>query len=389
MEPVIGFRRTDGTNDFGRYFYNDSGCIRGARPIDIDQVSDTLIDGGSATPLRDRWINAGVRLKAHIDLWFPHRQLLIRGPGNVTSFALSQRQQLIAVGLAAGVLVWAVIASLGVALAIGDEVANAVARHALTASLARRDAEVTRLQIAAARISQLRDRDVATANLMRDQAIATANATIAAYQQKLRKLTDQTQGTIGQVETIIQSTGLNPQSMAAGRGRPNSGDAAAPEAGPGAAFLLKEIERLESLTNLLTRLPLAAPVANISVSSPFGFRPDPWTGVREFHVGVDLRGPVGTQVHATAPGVVQFAGTQTGYGNIVIIDHGFGLSTRYSHLSKILVSVGADVDLHQVIGLLGNTGWSTGPHLLYETRLDGQPHDPLKFIKVNHDGFQK
>jgi murein DD-endopeptidase MepM/ murein hydrolase activator NlpD len=125
------------------------------------------------------------------------------------------------------------------------------------------------------------------------------------------------------------------------------------------------------------------------ISSGFGMRADPWTGAPEFHVGIDLPGPVGAPVYATAPGVVTYAGGSTGYGNLITIDHGYGLSTRYSHLYKILVKLGESVTLHEEIGLMGNTGWSTGPHLLYETRVDGQPENPLNFIKVNPYDVQK
>ena len=82
---------------------------------------------------------------------------------------------------------------------------------------------------------------------------------------------------------------------------------------------------------------------------------------------------------------MRFAGIETGYGEIVEIDHGYGFSTRYSHLDKILVHPGDKVALHQEVGLMGNTGWSTGPHLLYETRVDGEPINPLNFLKVREN----
>jgi murein DD-endopeptidase MepM/ murein hydrolase activator NlpD len=105
-------------------------------------------------------------------------------------------------------------------------------------------------------------------------------------------------------------------------------------------------------------------------------------------VGIDLRGPIGTPIYATAAGVVSYAGWETGYGQLVVIDHGYGLSTRYSHLDKILVHVGEQVSLRERVGLMGNTGWSTGPHLLYETRIDGAPANPLNFLKVREYDVQ-
>ena len=352
-------------------------------------MSGAVFQSGAQARLRGRLGQAGGTLRQLADFWFPDRQLLIRGPGNFVSLSVSQRQQLFAVGVAAFLVLWACIASLAVVLSVARQTCETAEQRQLAASMAQNQAEIQQLRAQAAQLAAARQRDIAQADAARDQAVATADATVAAYNQKLDELTQDAKRTIGQVETIIKSTGLNPQSFDVRR--PAMGRLTMQQwqsAGPGAITLLQDLSRLKALGALLTQIPLAAPVAYISVSSPFGFRPDPWTGIREFHVGVDLRGPIGSPVYATAPGTVSFAGVQTGYGNIVIIDHGFGLSTRYSHLSKILVRVGADVDLHQVIGLLGSTGWSTGPHLLYETRVDGQPHDPLNFIKVNRHGLQ-
>jgi len=250
---------------------------------------------------------------------------------------------------------------------------------------------------AVARMTSLRDEAVAQvvaqtaqaladANAKRDAALAQVKALAAANAAQLQALDAQTQAAIGQVQTIMKATGLDPDRLA------REAPAAAPAIPDGSTrddALLNDLTRLDELGAVLGQMPLASPVAEISVTSPFGFRPDPWTGVREFHVGVDLRGPVGTPVYATAPGVVTYAGGMTGYGNIITIDHGYGLSTRYSHLEKMLVKVGDTVTLHQEIALLGNTGWSTGPHLLYETRVDGQPENPFNFMKVADDNVQK
>lgn len=335
-----------------------------------------------------RWRLTRASLKQVTDEWFPERQLLVRGPGNVTSFHFSKNQQMIGVGLLGLVVLWAVIASVLVMLLAGDQVAAMVERSRLAASVADEQTKVQRLQAEAAQLERASAHRLAQATATRIQAVAEAHAVINAYNAKLGQMTSTTQNAIKRVQSIIKSTGLNPDSLAPATSLQKLSSSGQTGAIPESKRLSQNIARLDSLTDLLERMPLATPVGYISVSSPFGFRPDPWTGDREFHVGIDLRGPIGSPVYSTAPGTVSFAGTQTGYGNIVIIDHGFGLSTRYSHLSKILVHVGADVDLHQIIGLLGSTGWSTGPHLLYETRVDGQPYDPLNFIKVNHYGVQ-
>ncbi|MDE1902543.1 MAG: M23 family metallopeptidase [Alphaproteobacteria bacterium] len=140
--------------------------------------------------------------------------------------------------------------------------------------------------------------------------------------------------------------------------------------------------RLARLERLIARMPFASPLIRFEVSSSFGIRRDPFNGERSFHPGIDLDAEIGTAVHATAPGTVDFAGWDGGYGRMVEIDHGNGIRTRYAHLSRILVRIGDRVDEHQRIGLVGSTGRSTGPHLHYEVRIDGQPLNPAKFLAV-------
>ena len=109
---------------------------------------------------------------------------------------------------------------------------------------------------------------------------------------------------------------------------------------------------------------------------------DPFLGRPAIHTGIDLRGDVGEPVHATATGRVSIAGREGGYGNMVEISHGNGLATRYGHLSAIDVKVGQTVRIGEVIGKIGSTGRSTGPHLHYETRINGEAVDPQKFLRA-------
>jgi murein DD-endopeptidase MepM/ murein hydrolase activator NlpD len=137
----------------------------------------------------------------------------------------------------------------------------------------------------------------------------------------------------------------------------------------------------EHLTRTLLRVPLRKPVnGEIDLSSTFGVRVDPFLHVAAMHTGLDFRGDAGDPIHATAAGTVVGAGWSGGYGRIVEIDHGNGLSTRYGHLSQIDVKVGDEIRIGQVIGRMGSTGRSTGPHLHYETRIDGDAVDPQKFL---------
>ena len=118
------------------------------------------------------------------------------------------------------------------------------------------------------------------------------------------------------------------------------------------------------------------------ISSGFGMRIDPFIRAPAMHTGLDFRGDTGDPVRATADGKVTVAGWNGGYGRMVEIDHGNGLITRYGHLSAISVKVGQRVRAGQVIGKIGSTGRSTGPHLHYETRVGGDAVDPLKFLRA-------
>ena len=116
------------------------------------------------------------------------------------------------------------------------------------------------------------------------------------------------------------------------------------------------------------------------VTSDFGQRLDPYTADRVTHAGLDIAAPHGKEVSAPSDGTVVFAGLEGGYGNVLVIDHGYGIKTRYGHLSKILVKAGDRVKRGSAIANVGNTGRSTGPHLHYEVRVNGVPQNPRKFI---------
>lgn len=120
--------------------------------------------------------------------------------------------------------------------------------------------------------------------------------------------------------------------------------------------------------------------ARLAISSPFGWRADPIEGIKRRHDGVDLPGTTGTRIYATGAGVVRTAGWIRGYGNLVEIRHVGRITTRYGHLSRIYVTSGANVAQGELIGAMGSTGHSTGPHLHYEVRLDGAPVDPLGYM---------
>lgn len=116
------------------------------------------------------------------------------------------------------------------------------------------------------------------------------------------------------------------------------------------------------------------------LSSKYGYRSDPFTGKRTWHDGVDLAGKEGSDIISVAGGVVTWAGERYGYGNLVEIDHGDGLVTRYGHCKTVKVKVGDIVQKGQVVALMGSTGRSTGPHVHFEVKKDGRSKDPVKYI---------
>jgi murein DD-endopeptidase MepM/ murein hydrolase activator NlpD len=124
---------------------------------------------------------------------------------------------------------------------------------------------------------------------------------------------------------------------------------------------------------------LAWPVSG-TITSPFGYRQNPFGGGMEFHQGLDIAAPMGTTVQAASGGTVISAGWYGGYGNYILIDHGGGMATGYGHLSQIFVSAGQQVQKGQAIGAVGSTGMSTGPHLHFEVRIAGKPTDPAAYL---------
>jgi len=128
-----------------------------------------------------------------------------------------------------------------------------------------------------------------------------------------------------------------------------------------------------------TTVPSLWPVRG-QITAGFGQRMDPFSGEGAFHAGVDISAPSGTRVEAAADGIVLEAGPESGYGNEILIDHGYGLTTKYGHLSRIVVVVGQVLKRGQVIGAVGMTGKTTGPHLHYEVHVKDTPVNPTKYL---------
>ena len=180
----------------------------------------------------------------------------------------------------------------------------------------------------------------------------------------------------------IQSTRIVEDKSAMG-GPYEPVDATAIKAQPDAAFraLFNSWKKLDQLQQGVVAIPSRKPVEEIDFTSGFGVRNDPFRGGAAMHAGVDIRGSYGTPIYATADGIVDRAGWANGYGNLVALNHGRGIETRYGHLSAILVQPGQSVKRGQQIARMGSTGRSTGNHLHYEVRLDGTAVNPMPFLQ--------
>ena len=190
---------------------------------------------------------------------------------------------------------------------------------------------------------------------------------------------------------IVAETGLDPTKLSPPHGAGGVGgpivpagiDPGSPAPDPALADVAHDVAAAERLKALLAFMPVRMPLAgDPELTSPFGYRADPFLGRLMLHPGVDLAEPYGSEIHAAAAGRVVRAGPEGGYGIMVEIDHGNGLSTRYAHMSEALVEEGQEVDKGAVLGRLGSTGRSTGPHLHYEVRVDGEPVDPERFLRA-------
>jgi murein DD-endopeptidase MepM/ murein hydrolase activator NlpD len=146
--------------------------------------------------------------------------------------------------------------------------------------------------------------------------------------------------------------------------------------------LFQTWKKLDTTEPAAISIPSIQPVQSLQFTSNFGVRSDPFRGTAAMHAGVDIPGPIGTPIYATADGMVLRAERASGYGNLVELNHGKGIETRYGHLSKILVQQGSRVRRGQLIALMGSTGRSTGSHLHYEVRIDGRAVNPLPFIQT-------
>jgi murein DD-endopeptidase MepM/ murein hydrolase activator NlpD len=193
---------------------------------------------------------------------------------------------------------------------------------------------------------------------------------------------------------IVAETGLDPAKLSLPHGQGGVGgpylpagiDPNAPTLDPALSRVARDVATAERLKALLKFVPLSMPLSgDPTLTSPFGYRADPFLGRLALHPGVDLAEAYGAEIHAAAADRVVHAGPAGGYGIMVEVDHGNGLATVYAHMSETLVEEGQEVDKGAVLGRLGSTGRSTGPHLHYEVRLDSEPVDPERYLRAGAD----
>jgi murein DD-endopeptidase MepM/ murein hydrolase activator NlpD len=180
----------------------------------------------------------------------------------------------------------------------------------------------------------------------------------------------------------VRRLGLDPSRLQTGTGGPFEAVETVRAADPNFKALFNSWTRLDQLEQGTVAIPSAEPVHGTNFTSGYGVRSDPFRGRAAMHAGIDLAGPIGTPIYATADGVVgRSEWNSGGYGNLVELDHGHGIQTRYGHLSKSMVTAGQKVKRGDMIALMGSTGRSTGSHLHYEVRIDGKAVNPVPFLQ--------
>ncbi|WP_419796804.1 MAG: peptidoglycan DD-metalloendopeptidase family protein [Terasakiella sp.] len=220
-------------------------------------------------------------------------------------------------------------------------------------------------------------------------------------EELIKRVSDQASEEIADIENILTIAGLDPDKMlnnidqdTTASGGPfiaatgkSTDEMPAPEEIQLNA-IDRHLARWQGLQGIRQSLPLAQPLDYYYISSRYGKRRDPVNKRWAVHYGLDMAASKKSPVYVTAPGKVTFVGWKGNYGNFIMVDHGNGIETRYGHLHKTLVKKGDTVDYRTKIGLVGNTGRSTGAHLHYEVRVNGTNVDPFKFIKAGRNVFQ-
>jgi murein DD-endopeptidase MepM/ murein hydrolase activator NlpD len=354
--------------------------------------------------------------------WFIDREFFMRANGQVRFLKISAQLQRRVAGIAALVVgVWLVV-TLGMAvnqisvsmerMALSDKAAKVesaeerVANYRgsideVTADLEQRQKMLESLseqyldelpaEAAVTETATEEDKAVKTISALVPEAAGLAQ--IEARQIRFAELmTRVALARTQKAESAIRQFGLNPDTLARQAGTAQGGpfesffgSSKKDVRDPRFTKLAVSLGRMDAMERALAAIPTSMPAAVMMMSSGFGYRSDPFSGGAAMHNGLDFKGPLGTPILAAAEGKVTSVGTQGGYGNTVEITHANGLVTRYAHLSGFNVRNGQKVDRGVQIGRMGSTGRSTGSHLHFEVRLNGQAINPRKFLEANSD----
>jgi murein DD-endopeptidase MepM/ murein hydrolase activator NlpD len=354
--------------------------------------------------------------------WFIDREFFMRANGQVRFLKISaQMQRRVAGSVALVVGVWLVV-TLGMAV---NQISVTIERMALSE-------KQSKIESAEERVANYRGSiDEVTADLQRRQKMleslseqylddvpgpAPAAAAAAEEDKAVKKISALVPEAAGlaqiearqihfaefmtrvalartqKAEAAIRQFGLNPDVLArqatSAQGGPFEsffGSSKKDVRDPRFTKLATSLGRMDAMERALAAIPTSMPAAVMLMSSGFGYRSDPFTGGGAMHAGLDFKGPIGTPILAAAEGKVTSAGNQGGYGNCIEITHANGLVTRYAHLSGFNVSLGQKVARGVQIARMGSTGRSTGSHLHFEVRLNGQAINPRKFLEANPD----
>jgi murein DD-endopeptidase MepM/ murein hydrolase activator NlpD len=359
--------------------------------------------------------------------WFPDREFFMRSQGQVRFIKVSARVQMVGAAIAAALLLAWLVSMTAMAvsqyLSSRDRMAL-LDREAKVATAESRVAEyrddlksvaddLTRRQDALEKMTDGLPADIKAGGTVSDSsgeaaktvdkvsallpeaaALAQVEARQLALVERLTRFADQRSA---DAANKIRALGLDPKAMLARLDdRSAMGGPLIELFGPSRRALDPRflrlgvsLERMEALERGLAGIPQHSPASLEYISSGFGYRADPFTGGAAFHAGLDFKGPMGAPIYAAAAGRISFVGQQQGYGKTVEINHGNGLVTRYAHMSAFRARVGQPVQAGQVIGLIGNTGRSTGPHLHFEVRHNERPVNPRPFLEAATNVLQE
>jgi len=369
-------------------------------------------------------LNTGAAM-ARVRRWFPEREFFMRSEGHVRFIRISSKLQMRAAALVGALalawvvtMAWAAVASL-VASWRHDDLLDREARVATAESrvaayranvgkvaddIARRQTFIETMvrthvgdlpaetrageTVSNSAGEAAKTVDKVSAAIPEAAPLARAEARQLAFVEALTRLADRRSRA---AEVAIRKLGLDPARMLSQR------EDRTAEGGPALALTTSadgaldprferlglSLARMDALRRSLEGIPQVLPASLQFISSGFGFRANPFGGRGgEFHPGLDFKGPYGAPIYSAARGTVSFVGQRSGYGNCVEIDHGNGLVTRYAHMSAFRTQVGTPVAAGQLIGQIGNTGRSTGPHLHFEVRINDVAVNPRPFLEV-------